>query len=106
MHEKKCSVVFVDLKKVYGRVNREALWQVLRRYDEGGKLFSGIKSIYVDSLNCVRVKVSESEWFRINSGVRQGCIISPWFFNVYMDTVMEVKMGMERRGYSGNYLAS
>ena len=32
---------------------------------------------------------------RINSGVRQRCIMSPWFFNVYMDAVMKVKMGKE-----------
>ena len=31
--------------------------------------------------------------------MRQGCIMSLWHFNVYMDAVMkEVKMGMERRG--------
>ena len=47
----------------------------------------------------VSEKGGESECFRINSGVRQGCIISPWLFNVYMDTVIkEVKMGMGRRG--------
>ena len=58
-----------------------------------------IKSIYVDSLACVRVKGGKSEQFRIDSGVRQGCIMSPWLFNVYMDGVMkEVKMGMGRRG--------
>ena len=40
-------------------------------------------------------------------GVRQGCIISPWFFNVYKDVVMkEVKMGMGKRGESGDYLTS
>ena len=33
--------------------------------------------------------------FRINSGVRQGCIMSLWLFNVYMDTVM--KEGREWR---------
>ena len=33
--------------------------------------------------------------FRIDSGVIQGCIMSPWLFNVYMK---EVKMGMGRRG--------
>ena len=45
------------------------------------------------------VKGCESEWFRIDSGVRQGCIMSPWLFNVYMDRVMkEVKMGMGRNG--------
>ena len=55
----------------------------------GGKLLKGIKSIYVDSLACVRVKGDESEWFRIDSGVRHGCIMSLWIFNVYMDAVNE-----------------
>ena len=68
---------------------------MLRTYDVGGKLLSGIKSMYVDSSACVRVKKGESEWFRIDSGVRRGCIMSPWIFNVYMDGMMkEVKMGM------------
>ena len=35
--EKKCRlyVGFIDLEKMYNRVNREALWQVLRMYDLG-----------------------------------------------------------------------
>ena len=37
-------VGFIDLE-VYNRVNREALWYMLR-----GKLLSRIKSMYVDSL--------------------------------------------------------
>ena len=53
-------------------------------YDVCGKIFSGIKSMYVDSLDSFRVKWVESEQFRIDSGVRQGFIMSPWFFNVYM----------------------
>ena len=28
-------VGFIDLEKAYGRLNREALWQVLRMYDMG-----------------------------------------------------------------------
>ena len=43
---------FIDLEKGYDRVNREALWQVLRMC----KHLSGIKSMYVDSSACVRVK--------------------------------------------------
>ena len=31
--------------------------------------------------------------------------MSPWLFNVYMDEVMK-EMGMERRGVSGDFLAS
>ena len=30
----------------------------------GGKLLNGIKSMYIDSLACVRVKGGESKWFR------------------------------------------
>ena len=42
-------------RKVYDRVNREVLRQVLRMYDVGGKLLNGIKSMYVNSLAYVRV---------------------------------------------------
>ena len=77
-HEKKCSVYvgFIDLEKANNRVNRKALWQMLRMH-AWGKLLSGIKSMYVYSSACIRVKWGESEWFRIDSGVRQGCIMSP-----------------------------
>ena len=37
-------------------------------YDAGCKLLSGIKSTYVDSLACVRVKGGVSERFRIPGG--------------------------------------
>ena len=88
-------------------INRDALWQVLRMYDVGGKLLSGIKSMYVDSLACVRVKGIDSKTFRLDIGVRQGSIMSSFLFNVFMDAMMkEVKMGMGRRGESGDYLAS
>ena len=36
-------------------------------YDVGGKLLGGIKTMYVDSLVCVRLIGSESECFRIDS---------------------------------------
>ena len=49
-------VCFIDLEKGYSRVNRKALWQVLRMYNVGSKLLSGIKIMYVDSLACVGIK--------------------------------------------------
>ena len=55
----------------------------------GSKLLSGINSLYVDSLPCIRVKGGESERFRIDSGVRQGCIMSPCLFNVHMDAAIK-----------------
>ena len=65
----------------------------------GDKMLNGVKSEYVNSLACVRVKGSQSEAFRIDSGMRRECIVYPWLFNVYMDPVMkEVKMGMGESG--------
>ena len=77
--EKKCKVYvgFMDLENAYDRVNREALWQVLRMYDVGSKLLNGIKGMYVSSLAYARVKGDESECFRTNNYVRQGYIMSP-----------------------------
>ena len=40
-------VDFMDLEKVYDRINRGTLWQVLRMYNVGGKLMNKINSIYV-----------------------------------------------------------
>ena len=58
------------------------------------KLLNEFKSSYINSLSFVKVKRDESECFRSDSVVRQGCIMSLWLFNVYMDVVMkEVKMG-------------
>ena len=48
-------VGFIDLEKVYVRVNREALWQVLRMYNGINCEVELIKSMYVDILACVRV---------------------------------------------------
>ena len=56
-HKKNCKVYVgcVDLEKVYNRVNMETLWQMLRMYDVGSKLFSRIKSIYEGDKNVHRI---------------------------------------------------
>ena len=59
----------MGLEKAYDRGNSEALWQLLRMYDSGGKLLNDMKGMYVSSLVCVRVKGGDSECFRINSSV-------------------------------------
>ena len=88
---------FMNLEMMYDKVNREALRQVLGMYDVVCKLLNGIKSMYINSLACIRVKWVESECFRIDSGVRQDSIISPLLFNVHMDSLMkEMKMGWGR----------
>ena len=69
--------------------------------DVGGKLLSGIKIMYFDSLVCVRVKRGESERLRIDSGVRQRLFHVPLAFQCIYGCSNE---GRERE--SGDYLAS
>ena len=44
-----------------------------------------MQSFYAYSTACVRVGNDMSEWFPVNVGLRQGGVMSPWLFNVYMD---------------------
>ena len=79
---------FLDLEKAYDRVDRDAMWNVLRVYGIGGRLLRGVKSLYVGSKACVRVGNEVSEWFPVSVGLRQGCVMSPWLFNLYIDGVV------------------
>ena len=79
---------FLDLEKAYDRVDRDAMWNVLRVYGIGGRLLRGVKSLYVGSKACVRVGNEVSEWFPVRVGLRQGCVMSPWLFNLYIDGVV------------------
>ena len=55
---------FLDLEKKYSRVDRDAMWNVLRLYGIGGRLLQGVKSLYVRSKACVRVGNEVSESFQ------------------------------------------
>ena len=64
-----------------------------------GKLLKAVKSFDVGCRACVPVGMDVIEWFPINVGLRQGCVMSPWLFNVYMDVgVREVKERVLRKG--------
>ena len=81
---------------------------MLKIYGVDGKLLKGIKSFYTGSKACVRINGKRSEWFEVKGGLRQGCVMSTWLFNIYMDGVMkevtetignvgvELKQGRER----------
>ena len=57
-------------------------------YRVGRKLLKAMQSFYIDSRMCVQVGNDVSEWFQVNVRLRQGCMMSPWLFNIYMDDVV------------------
>ena len=93
---KQMVIACIDLEKAYDKVCRVRLWQVLERYGIQGGLMTAIRSMYLGSQACVRASGKMSGWFPITQGVRQGCVMSPWLFNVFMDGIIrEVKENLQ-----------
>lgn len=82
-------VAYMDLEKAYDRIDREAMWRVLGMYGINGQLMKAVQSLYEKSEACVRVCREEGDWFEVGVGLRQGCVMSPWLFNLFMDAVMK-----------------
>ncbi|CAG4960734.1 unnamed protein product [Parnassius apollo] len=80
---------FMDLEKAYNRVDWNALWQTLNSYGLSAGLIQALRSLYRDSSACVRINGVYSDWFGIRKGVRQGCVASPWLFNLFMDRYLQ-----------------
>ena len=54
-----------------------------------GRLGRAVRSLYERCQACVRVLGQNSDWFEVEQGVRQGCVMSPWLFNLYMDNIVK-----------------
>ncbi len=75
--DRKLYAAFMDLEKAYDKVDRKALWHVLKINGVGGQLIKGIKAFYREANACVKVDGEHSDSFTVGAGVQQGCVMSP-----------------------------
>ena len=62
-------------------------------------MLKAVQSFYVDSAACVLLGNDVSKWFPVDDGLRQGCLMSPWLFHIYMDGVVkEVNVRVLEKG--------
>ena len=47
-----------------------------------------LTNLYADLEATVRTGHGTTDWFQIGKGVRQGCILSPCLFNLYVEYIM------------------
>ena len=93
---------FIDFRKAYDRVDRKKLWQCLQESGFGGRILSFLQAAY-RSLTC-EVKVGEmmTDSFTVSRGLRQGCVLSPLLFSLYVNSLVEklrgAGVGVECRG--------
>ena len=84
---RKMYLAFVDLEKAFDRIPRGVLWNILRTREYGipEKLRKAIKSTYTNSLCKVKTQMDDGDWFEVDTGVKQGSVLSPILFILFMD---------------------
>ena len=78
---------FIDFSRAYDRICRKYLWYKLEKIGISGNILGALKSLYTDVSCCVKIGLNShlTEWFSVNSGLRQGCLVSPTLFNLYIN---------------------
>ena len=69
-----------------------------------------LRNLYAGQEATVRTGHGTTDWFQIEKGVRQGCILSPWLLNLYVEHIMrntgldEAQVGIKIAGRNINNL--
>ena len=84
-------VCFIDLTKAYDSVDRTLLSIVLARFGMPHNMISVICHFHDGMQACVRLDDRVySEWFAVEQGLRQGCVLAPLLFNIFFAVVINV----------------
>ena len=95
---RKLYVAFIDYKKCFDSVRREALFNVLQRYGINGNFLNALKSIYSNVFSAVKCNGKLTEFFECPIGLKQGCVLSPLLFNIF---ISEVSRSINLEGLHG-----
>ena len=99
---------FIDYAKAFDCVDHNKLWKILK---EMGILSACLlRNLYAGQEATVRTGHGTTDCFQIGKGVRQGCILSPFLFNLYAEYIMrnagleEAQAGIKIAGRNINKL--
>ena len=87
-HQKELFHNFIDFKKASDRVWHEGLWHVMRSFGIEEGLIQIIQALYNTASSAVLLNSDIGEFFRTTVGVRQGCLLSPVLFNLFLEKIM------------------
>ena len=85
-------------------------WKILKEMGIPDRLTCLLRNLYVGQEAIVTTRHETTDWFQIGKGVRQHCILSPCFFNLYAEYIMtdagldEAQAGIKIAGRNINNL--
>ena len=63
-------------------------WEILKEMEIPGYLTCLLRNLYADQEGTVRTGNGTMDWFQIGKRIIQGCILSPWLFNLYAEYII------------------
>ena len=86
---KKCIYFcFIDYAKAFDCVDYNKMWKILKEMGIPDHLTWLLRNLYAGQEAKVRTGHGKTDWFQIRKGVHQGCILSPYLFNLYAEYIM------------------
>ena len=79
---------FIDFKKAFDRLWNKGLWQSMANFGISQEIIDIIKSLYDNSSSAVLINNITRSFFDTTVGVRQGCLLSPVLFNIFVEKIM------------------
>ena len=93
---------FVDFKKAFDSISHDKLWVTMMDMGYPLHLINLLAKLYRKQLAKVTVAGTLSEWFRVKKGVRQGCDLSPYLFNILQKSTENVAKSPKFCTVTGN----
>ena len=87
--QKNICFCFIDYAKAFDCVDHNTLWKILKEMEIPDHLTCLLRNLYAGQEATLRTGHGTTDWFPIGEGVRQGCILSPCLFNLYVEYIMK-----------------
>ena len=78
----------IDYTKAFDYVDHNKLWNILQEMGIPDHLTCLRRNLYAGQEATVSTEHGTTDWFQIGKGVRQGCILLPCLFNLYVEYIM------------------
>ena len=70
-------------------MDHSKLWKILQEMGIPDHLTCLLRNLYAGQEATVRTGHGTMDWLQIGKGVCQGCILSPYLFNLYAEYIMQ-----------------